>query len=198
MERLIRSKAEVKILGVVLFREGLHLRDIARTADVSVSETKRELDILHSIGLLKKEKRGNQIIFTIDKDCGFYQDLKALYQKTEGMFAELKGALSNRNDIAYAFIYGSVASGMEKQHSDIDLLVVGSINEDELAGLVFRIQEHASRAINYILWPKNTFMSKVNSPFLGNILRKKIVWIAGDEDEFAGIVAQRTGQKDRS
>lgn len=123
LERLIRSKAEVKILGVVLFREGLHLRDIARTADVSVSETKRELDILHSIGLLKKEKRGNQIIFTIDKDCGFYQDLKALYQKTEGMFAELKGALSNRNDIAYAFIYGSVASGME---NSIAILICSS------------------------------------------------------------------------
>jgi predicted nucleotidyltransferase len=198
LERLVRSKAAVKILGVVLFRQSLHLRDIARAAGVSASETKRELDILHSIGLLKKEKRGNQVIFTIDDACGFYADLKALYQKTEGVFAELKAALADRDDVRYAFIFGSVAAGMEKAYSDIDLLVVGSIQDGELADLVFRIQKNTSRAINYILWPEKTFISKLKSPFLGNIIRKKIIWIAGDEDGFGGIVAKGIGQEHRS
>jgi predicted nucleotidyltransferase len=198
LEKLIRSKAAVKILGVILFRDGLHLRDIARASTVSPSETKRELDILHSMGLLKKEKRGNQVIFTIDKGCGFFTDLKALYLKTEGVFAELKAGLANRNDVLYAFIYGSVASGLEKPHSDIDLLVVGSIKEEELADLVFRIQKNTGREINYVLWSQITLISKVKSPFLGNILRNKIIWIAGDEDGFAGIVAQRVGQKIKS
>jgi len=186
--KLLRSKAAVKILGVVLFRNGMHLRDISRTAGISASEAKRELDLLHSIGLLKKEKRGNQVIFSKNESCTFFSDLKALYQKTEGVFMQLKDELSGRSDISFAFIFGSSATGQEKPHSDIDLMVIGEIREKDLAEVIFHIQKNTGHEINYILWSKEALKGKIKSPFLKNILEKETVWIVGDKGGFSRIV----------
>ena len=50
LEKLLHGKAEVNLLGVVIFIDGLHLREIARKVGISSSEAKRELDILVSAG----------------------------------------------------------------------------------------------------------------------------------------------------
>ena len=43
---ILRSKAEVKVLSVILFQDGLHLREIARQANISPFEARREILIL--------------------------------------------------------------------------------------------------------------------------------------------------------
>jgi len=81
LERLFKSGAEVKVLGVILFEDGLHLREIARRSNLSSYETKRELDNLTEIGILNKEKKGNLALFFQNKDCPILKDLKNLYLK---------------------------------------------------------------------------------------------------------------------
>ncbi|MCK4319010.1 hypothetical protein KAW38_00370 [Candidatus Micrarchaeota archaeon] len=85
LERLLRSKAEVSILGIVLFQEGLYLREIARMASLSPSEAKKELDNLVSLGVLRKKRHGNQVFFSLNANCPFLDELKGLYLKTEGV-----------------------------------------------------------------------------------------------------------------
>jgi len=79
LERLFRSKAEVGVLKVVLFTEGLHLREIARRAGIPSSHAKRELDNLAGLGLLFTERKGNLVLFYTDRRCPFLEDLRNLF-----------------------------------------------------------------------------------------------------------------------
>ena len=81
LERLFRSKAEVSVLGVVLFSESLHLREIARRAGISSSEAKKELDSLVDLGLLFTERKGNLVLFYTDRRCDFLDDLRNVFVK---------------------------------------------------------------------------------------------------------------------
>jgi DNA-binding MarR family transcriptional regulator len=81
LERLFRSKAEVSVLGVVLFSESLHLREIARRAGISSSEAKKELDNLVDLGLLFTERKGNLVLFYTDRRCAFLDDLRNVFIK---------------------------------------------------------------------------------------------------------------------
>ena len=190
LEKLLRSTAEVNTLGVILFNEGLHLREIARRAGLTPSESKRELDNLVGLGLLHSEKRGNQTIFNTNPECPFFSDLKNLYLKTEGVFHQLSSSLSPLKGIDHAFVFGSAASGKDKSRSDIDLMVIGGIDEDELAKSIFKVQKQTSREINFILWTNNDLEDKINknNSFLKNILKNRMVFIVGEKDEFVRIV----------
>jgi predicted nucleotidyltransferase len=196
LERLFRSRAEVKVLGVVLFEDGLHLREIARRAAVSPCEAKKELENLLVLGVLTKEKRGNQLLFRSDQSCPFLEDLRNIYRKTEGVFQELKKAIA-APDIKYAFIFGSMASGVMRPASDIDLMVIGAIDENDLSARIFPIQKRNRRAINFILWRISDLKEKArtNSTFLKNIMKKDMVWLGGDRDEFIRIAQERPHKK---
>lgn len=84
LERLFRSKAEVGVLNVVLFTEGLHLREIARRAGIPPSHAKKELDTLSGLGLLFTERKGNLVLFYTDRRCPFLCDLRNIFTKAKG------------------------------------------------------------------------------------------------------------------
>lgn len=197
LEKLLRSTAECKVLGVVLFSGRLHLREIARRASVSPFEARRELGILCGARVLKSEKEGRQVYFSRDERCVFWQDLKNLYLKTDGVFAELKKGLDKLDGIKYAFIYGSMAGGKDRPNSDVDLMVIGSINEDELDRVVFGIQRKTGREINYILWGEAMMGKRAQegSSFLKEIIKSKRAWLAGDENEFVGNAKEGLNKK---
>jgi predicted nucleotidyltransferase len=192
LERLLRSRAEVAVLNVVLFTDGLHLREIARRAGVSSYEAKKELDSLVQLGILLSEKKGNQVFFHANEKCSFLEDLRNLFSKTEGIIVQIRERLRKAEGIRYCFIFGSAAAGRISEKSDIDLLVIGEISEEKLASLVLELQKSTRREINFILWTEKDFHKKLaeKSAFLGNITKKKIVWVSGDYDEFAGLVKE--------
>ena len=187
---LLRSRAEVRVLGVVLFSDGLHLREIARRAGVSPAEAKRELDVLHEIGLLSSERRGNQALFSVNPSCPFLPELKSLYQKTEGFHAILRKAFAGLDGVSYAFIFGSAAGGKMREKSDVDVLVVGPVAEEKLASAVLEAQRKCGCEINYILWGVNDLRRKLeeNASFIQSVLKGKRLWLAGDENGFAGLL----------
>jgi predicted nucleotidyltransferase len=199
LELFFRSGAEVKVLGVVLFSDGLHLREIARQAAVSSFEAKRELDMLVRTGVLTREEKGRQVFFSISQNCPFLPELRGLYTKTEGVVPALARALAMPG-IKYSFIFGSFAGGRQRSHSDIDLMVVGDAAEKAVAGSVFAVQQETGREINFILWTPAELDGKLsgNSAFLKNIAGDKLIWIRGDRDEFVRAVKEGPRKKGRT
>lgn len=193
LERLLKSNAEVKILEIILFQEGLHLREIARKTGLSPYETKRELDNLTEMDILVKEKKGNLIIFYQNKSCPFIKDLKNLYLKTERPFMEIKQCLKDLKGIKYAFIFGSMAKGTYNRRSDIDLMVIGNIPDEILSEKIFQIQKENVREINFIHWMEENLKVKIREMpiFLKNINNKK-KWLVGDRNEFERIIKERS------
>ncbi len=186
LEKLLRSGAEVRVLGVVLFEDGLHLREIARKAGVSSFEAKRELDALTGIGMLRAEKKGNMVLFSVRKECPFAGEVRALYLKTEGIIPLIREKLSKVEGIRYALIFGSFAKGGITGKSDIDVLIIGDADEESVADACTGLQSETHREINYILWTGKDFREKAKGKgaFIRSVLGNRRIWLVGDEDGF--------------
>ncbi len=199
LERLLRSSAGVKTLGVVLFEESLHLREIARRAGISAPEAKRELDMLVSIGLLQSKPVGRQVFFSKNPACPFWPDLKNLYLKTEGVVPQLKASLAGLEGLRFAFVFGSLASGKDRPASDMDLMVIGEMDEEELSRRVFGVQKASGREINFIPWTGKDLAKNSKTPgaFFKSLMSNKRLWLVGDEREFARIAQKRPGAQSR-
>lgn len=196
LEKLFRSKAEVAVLNIVLFSDGLHLREIARRAGVSSYEAKRELDTLSEIGILESDRRGNQVIFNAHEGCTFLDDLRGIFRKTEGAMTKVKGGLADFPGITYCLVFGSAAKGRASERSDIDLLVIGDVDADDLDQEILILQKGIRREINHIHWSVKDFRKKLKakSPFLKNI-SADFIWIGGDKDEFVRAVEEAYGRE---
>lgn len=188
---LFGSRARVGVLNVVLFSDGLHLREIGRRAGVSPSEAKRELDALVSLGILVKEKVGNVLVFRKNAESPILEELTSIFLKTEGGPALIARALKRfEGQLEFAFVFGSLANGSFSEKSDVDVLVVGRVSEDELASVLFEVQKKLSMPVNFILWSENDFSVKLKqkSSFVKNVAEGKRIWLAGDEREFERLV----------
>ena len=192
LEKLIRSKAAVKVLSIILFTDGLHLREIARKADLSSFETKRELDTFCALSLLTKEKKGNLILFSKNPACSFFDDVRNLYLKTDGYVGLLRSVFRSAT---YSFIFGSVPMGTYNEKSDIDLLIIGDMPEEDVSSSILEIQKSINQEINFIVWSQEDLLKKLKEQgqFIRNIVRGKKIWIAGDESEFSRLTQKRSG-----
>ena len=195
LEKLLKSRAAARVLGEVFSEDGLHLREVARRAGISPSEAKRELDNLVALGVLERKKTGSVVAFSLNTACPFLQELKGLYQKTDGVFRALAQALAATEGVKYAFVFGSSAAGRERKASDVDLLVVGGVEEEALAGKVFEVQKKTGKEINFVLWSERDLREKARkkSGFLKSVFSGEKVWLAGDGNEFGGIVEKGLG-----
>ena len=93
-----------------------------------------------------------------------------------------KKRLKDSKRIELAFIYGSVAKNQERLNSDIDLFIVGDINEKELHRIISNIERDIGREINYTLMTKEEFIKRREGgePFIKRIEREEKLILKGD------------------
>lgn len=70
-------------------------------------------------GLLRREKRGNQQVYSANTGAPIFAELASILRKTSGLGDVLSAALAGR--LTLAFVFGSVARGEEAAGSDIDV-----------------------------------------------------------------------------
>jgi predicted nucleotidyltransferase len=111
-----------------------------------------------------------------------YEELTSIILKTEGIAKILKDNLYKIGDIKIAFIYGSFARGEAMVESDIDVFIVGNVNEDILIVAVREIEKKLSREVNYILFIPEEFEERLKNkdPFVLNVLREPKIMFIGD------------------
>lgn len=128
IERLFTSKTRIKILKFVLFeKDQTHIREISSILALPVSAVKREVDNLLAASIFRKS--GNKI--EANKSCSFLEDIKNILIKTDYISIPLRQALENKN-VDYAIIFGSFANEKETENSDVDLLVIGKLKQEQL------------------------------------------------------------------
>ena len=128
----------------------------------------------------------------MNKKLPYFAEIRRLITKTTGLADLMKSALSRLRGIQYALIYGSFASGEESESSDIDLLVIGDVDEEKVLNAISETEKEVEREINYILWSEKEFMKRVESKhhLLMDIVGKPLIILVGEEDEF-----RRTAEK---
>lgn len=132
--RLFGSKTRVALLSKFMINpdKQFYIRELSRVLDMPYGMLYREVRNLVSLGILVEEKKGKVTLVSVNKSLPYFAELKGMILKTVGLGDLIRDALSGLKGIRYALIYGSFACGEETETSDIDLLVVGELNEENL------------------------------------------------------------------
>lgn len=161
----------------------MFMREISRTINENINAVRRELSNLENIGLLVSKNKGNMKYYITNKDFPIYPELKSIILKTEGVSRILKEKLTETGNIKLAFIYGSFASGEAQGESDLDIFLVGEVDEDQLIKELITLEETLSREINYVLFSEEEFTERIRKedPFISHVLEGPKISIWGDK-----------------
>ena len=180
-----------RVLGLLLLRpeEALHGREIARRTGLPPGTLTRELKRLADVGLLKREKRGNQQVYSADTSCPVFNEVAGILRKTSGLADVLAEALAPAaQQLRVAFVFGSMAQGREIGASDVDLLLIGDIGFAEAVNLLYPAQATLGREVNPKVFTAAEFSSKATvEPFLRDVIAKPKVFVIGNDHDLAEL-----------
>ena len=166
--------------------QSFYTREIAREIDASVGAVQRELENLSKVGLILRKSVGSQVHYQANRETPIFPEMRALINKTIGVFGVLSSALRPLSkQIIAAFVYGSVAREQETAQSDVDLMVVGKATLDQVLSRVSTTEKAIGRSINPTVYSVAEFKSKLatENHFLTSVLKGQKVFLLGDEDE---------------
>lgn len=191
------NKTKQTVLGILFSQPDrkLHLREIARIANLTASTIQKELALLSQVGILNKEYQGNQTIYSPNKESPIYDELLKISFKTFGIADLIRSALTDLKGIDFAFIYGSVARGQDNSKSDVDVMIIGSVDYTGAINALFDIDLKIKRTINPKIYKTEEFKRKAfeNNSFIRDVLDNKKQFLIGEENEFKKVTARQFG-----
>jgi DNA-binding transcriptional ArsR family regulator len=187
-----RVKAEIFCLLFGHAERELHLRELERRSGSSVSAVRQELKRLVRLGLVEARKDGNRTYYRASRIHPLFADLRNLVLKTSGLVEVLRDALKALK-IRAAFVFGSLASGAERAHSDVDLLVIGDAGFREVCDALADVTQTLGRDVNTVAFSPDEFVrrKKDDDHFLTTVLSAPKLFVIGDDNELEGLARQR-------
>ena len=168
LKRLFTSNTRIQLLEIFLLKSGaeFHISALARMVNNIPINVQKELKNLQLAGLLESRKQGNMVLYKLRKESPIAEDLMRIFLKTESIGKEILTKLPDKEKIRYALIYGSFAKGTESSSSDIDLLMIGEIDEDSILKSMQKIEKRIGHTINYILWTEKDLLKRFGKALL--------------------------------
>lgn len=187
---LTKSKIRQKIIVLFLYnqKKEFYLSEVARIVDTSPGTAQRELNRLLDSDFISFKKRANLSIYTLNKRYTLLKEVEAIVSKTSGIEVQLKNGLGAIDNIEYAFIFGSFAKGKFRSESDIDLFIIGDIEEDQILRTVGAIEKSIEREINYHIADRSEFLSKAKDNYFYREILKDYLLLLGNKDEFEKLI----------
>ena len=179
-----RVKAEIFRLLFGVQDQELHVREIERQSGLADATVRQELKRLVQLGLIEARRDGNRIYYHAQKQHPLFSEIHNLVLKTTGLVEVLRNALAH-DDIRVAFVFGSVASSTEKAHSDVDLMVIGSIGLRQLTKILSGVSGQIGRELNPHIMTVEEFKKrrKTRDHFLTTVLATPRLFVRGNEHE---------------
>jgi predicted nucleotidyltransferase len=172
------TKNQALILSIFFAnpQKSFYFRELARMLNKAPGVFQKDINDLEVEGFINSNFIGRSRFFRLNKKYPFYNEIKNIINKTVGIEKIIAGELYNINGIKNAFIYGSYAQGTNDTFSDIDMIIIGNINEKLLEKTLLSIEKRYKREINYTIYSSTEFDKKKKSdPFVRMILAKKII-----------------------
>lgn len=190
LEFLTKSKIRKKIILLFVYnqRREFYLSEIARHVKTSAGTTQRELNKLLSMDLITFQKKGNLNIYSLNNRHPLLKEIESITRKTFGIEVELQSELNKIKNISYAFLFGTYVKGGFRSGSDIDLYVVGDIDEDKLFDATQRVEETVGREINYHITGIGEFKDKAKKDYFHKNILENYILLIGDEDVFRRFI----------
>jgi predicted nucleotidyltransferase len=182
-----KSKVRQDILRLYFSNTGgqYYLRELERLLGYSAGNIRRELLKLQRDDLLKTQKIGNLLYYSLNQNHPLFEELKSIVSKTIGVEASLIAALSSLPNVKAAFIFGSFASKSEKETSDIDVMIIGKPDVSLLNEKVRELEQRLKREINLSVYSWREYQAKKRAKrgFIIDLLKGPKIMLIGREDD---------------
>ena len=148
----------------------------------------REIDRLEQAGLVTSEREGRQRWVHANRDSPIYPELAKIVRKIllhGPMLAEALKPL--RDDIDYAFIYGSVAKRNDHAASDIDLMVIGEqIGQGDIYATIAPVEAFLGRPVKPTIYTLGELRERfaAGQSFIRRVVEQPKVFLIGSEADF--------------
>lgn len=171
--------------------------DLAKRLRVPSSSLQRELASLTDAGILERITHDNRVYYQANAAFPLLPEMQSLFAKTIGLADQVRAALEPfKDDIDLAFIFGSVARGERTAHSDVDVLIVGSIGMTDLA-LPLRALERSLQIpvnVTHFTLPELQEKWRQGNHFLRTIVNGQKIHLKGSEHELANALGKSAHQ----
>jgi len=193
LAELLGSEARVEVLALLLRHadRSFYVREIVRLTDLLPRAVQRELERLTAIHLLLREPRGNQVHYRINRDNPIFPDLRSMFLKTVALADPIREELAKLSGVDLAFIYGSVAAGLDTPESDVDLLIVGSLTLTDLTPSLVKLEQALGREINASIFTASELAERntQGDPFAESVMREDMIFLIGDQQALEKVLA---------
>ncbi|WP_204010505.1 MarR family transcriptional regulator [Sphaerimonospora thailandensis] len=172
---LLRSRAVGELLAwLYLHPEGEYsTTDLAARTGTSQSTVSREVDRFTSAGLTVERRHGNLRLIRANNDTIVAKPLTDLLAVTFGPAAVLPPLLQPLSGIDEAYIYGSWAARYANQAGppprDVDVLIVGTADDDELYDAARIAEGILGREVNISRISRASWIEDVDNPFVKSL-----------------------------
>ncbi len=166
--------------------ESYSATDLAKRLAVSQSTVSREADRLAEADLIFQERRGNLRLIQAKTTTTLARPLTEILTLTYGPVAVLGDLLAPIPGVDEAYVYGSWAARYAGEPGavprDVDVLVVGNADEDELFDAAREAQRRLGREVNVHRVSGRQWRSHRDDPFLASVRSRPLVPINLEED----------------
>ncbi len=187
LEQLLGSRLRARVIGWLFTHpdERFYVRQLAALLSEDSSNLSRELARLESIGIVTSERDGQQKYYRPNPRSSVFEELKRIAMKTAGVVDVLREALESHGESIWtAFLFGSHARQEQTADSDIDLMIIGDVDEIALQDSIARAESELRRTVNYSLLSQQEYDEKRGSGdgFVASVLRGPKVVVLGGLD----------------
>jgi predicted nucleotidyltransferase len=183
------SKVQQRVLALIFGQpdRSFYTSEIMRSVQSGTGAVERELSRLQRSGLVSVEHIGNQKHYRANQQSPIFAELQSLVIKTVALTEPLRKSLEPCADkIKTAFVYGSVAKGMDTARSDIDLMVIGDdLNYFELYAALQNVESALGRRVSPTFLSPKDWRRKASEKgsFIGKVKALPKVFIFGSEQD---------------
>lgn len=160
-----------------------HVRELARELGWSATIVGRELKRLERAGILRSERIGSVRRYAVDADSPVASEIRSLVQKTIGVEGRVREAIVDLPGVEEAFLYGSYVSGEERATSDLDLFVIGPVDQEALSERLQDVERDLGRDVNVASYERGELdrLRKDGDMFVVGVLEGRRVQLTGPE-----------------
>ena len=155
-----------------------NVREIARILKISPATISKKLKDLAKQGILKKGKERILHLYKADLDSELYRDIKIFSNIQKIKNCELITSLNNFYLKPAIVLFGSYASGMDTETSDIDILIISE--KTKKFPDIKKFEEKLKRKIQFFVVKKIKDLKNkhlINNVLNGIIIQGKVKWI---------------------
>jgi predicted nucleotidyltransferase len=176
---VFRSRLTAAVLAHAYVGDGEYsVADLARAAGTDSGTMAREVKRLETAGVVRARMVGRTKLVQADREAPFYQPLRDLVVIVLGPAQVLGEELAGLGGVNAAAIFGSWAARALGEAGpspvDIDLLVIGRPDRDDLHDAVGRARSRLGRDINTVVVSASRWRAD-SDPFLTELRSRPLV-----------------------